>query len=314
MHVYADKTTKKLIRRGVFSVSTKHHDREAKTFKEHAPFSIPQAIGLAFLLSIFLYWLPIFGTMIAGYVCGRRAGTAVKGGFCGLIAGFILFIIGYIIAIDAFSAGTALHTCQNAIWNWIQTANPIIASYFLLIANWAEIITGIFRSFLLAEPGNIVILVVFGYVGGAIAAQRYRECTSKPHYNYKPKETHTKHWKFFKAKAEPKQYYYVKAEEQEEAKAGSERDEEEFAEPRVQRPQRLQTKQNEVSLAENTFSDDEYYILGMERPAVEPVNFEPHAEKSSASKRRGVESLIERAMKARNEEMKSQSLREQGVL
>lgn len=332
MHVYEDRTTKKLMRKGVFSLSSKHHDREAHTFKEHAPFSIPQAIGLCFVLSVLLYWLPIFGPMIAGYVCGRRAGTALKGAACGLVAGLILFIIGYILILDIFSAGTILRTCQDTLWNWIQGANPVIASYCLFISQWAAFIAAVFRSFLLTEPGNLVLLVVFGYIGGAIAAQRYREISAKGNHfagshDSKPKHT----WTFFNSRAryEPERYYYVKAKEPERKTYYVSRPVEPVEieeEPVVikAKPERKRGEQRKkggrredaVKREEvNTFSDDEYYILGKAKP-VKDVEPEENEEQAITRKNRGINSIVERAMRAREEEMErgSQRAEELGVL
>lgn len=39
------------------------------------PGSIPSAILWMFVLSILLFWLPILGPLIAGFVGGRKAGT-----------------------------------------------------------------------------------------------------------------------------------------------------------------------------------------------------------------------------------------------
>lgn len=330
MHVYEDKTTKKLMRKGVFSVSRRHHDKEAHTFKEHTPFSIPQAIGLAFVLSILLYWLPIFGTMIAGYVCGRRAGTALKGGACGLIAGLILFIIGYILILDIFGVGTGLRTCQDTVWNWIQSASPVFASYCLLIGQWAEIISAIFRSFLITEPGNLVILVVFGYVGGAIAAQRYREVSQKERHFVEKHENKPKHnWRIFNSKAryEPERYYYIKAKEPERRTYYASKPAEPLEgleEPVVIRaksekknlPQKKKNVQEKPVEKEEfkTFSDEEYYILGKAKPVAE---VETEEEESAPKRRkRGINSIVERALKAREEETQreNQRIEELGVL
>lgn len=322
MHVYEDKITKRLIRKGVFSISRKHRDPEACTFKDHAPFSIPQAIGLAFVLSVFLYWLPIFGPMIAGYVCGRRAGTALKGAACGLVAGLILFVIGYILILNIFSAGTALRSCQDALWNWIQNASPLIASYCIFISHWAEFIAAVFRSFLITEPGNLVILVVFGYIGGAIAAQRYRElCAERTHFTRKHgrKPWHT--WKLFNSKAryEPDRYYYVKAKEPEQKNPKQVAEAVEIEEPTIAMPKKEKKKSFEskenvnakpVEREEYTaFSDDEYYILGKAKP-VKKVEEEPARER----KGRGTNSLVERAMKAREQDRVDQRIEELGVL
>jgi|GEM_PF-2999015 len=323
MHVYADKTTKRLMRRGVLSISTRHKDTEEKKFEKHVPFSVPQAIGLALVISILLYWLPIFGPIIAGYVCGRRAGTSIKGAACGLVAGIILAIIGYILVFNVFSIGSALYACQNTLWTWISNANPLFASYCVLVSDWANIIGQIFRSFLITEPGNLVLLVVFGYVGGAIAAQRFRESNADV-------EKPVKHnWSLFnrKEKYEPNRYYYIKPdasyahEYTSESSRAYHGDAAFRAEPdvnhRIRKPvaRKAQTHENAsieeknaaTSSAYHAFSDDELYILGKagahtnnNRSSEADADNSDEAVRARLNRQRAAKNLVERALKTRN--------------
>ena len=65
------------------------------------PGSIGSAILWMFILSILLFWLPIIGPFIAGFVGGRKAGT---------IGDAILAVLlpGIVFAVLLFALGTAL--------------------------------------------------------------------------------------------------------------------------------------------------------------------------------------------------------------
>jgi hypothetical protein len=66
------------------------------------PGSVGSAIVWMFLLSILLFWLPFIGSLLAGFVGGRKAGNlgnAILAVFSpGLIFGFALFFLGSVLA------------------------------------------------------------------------------------------------------------------------------------------------------------------------------------------------------------------------
>ena len=63
--------------------------------------SISAAIGWMFLLSLLLFWLPVVGPLIAGFVGGRKAGgvgKAIAAVFLpGLIVGAALFVFATVL-------------------------------------------------------------------------------------------------------------------------------------------------------------------------------------------------------------------------
>ncbi|MEM0166816.1 MAG: hypothetical protein QXI46_05255, partial [Thermoplasmata archaeon] len=54
---------------------------------------------LGFLLIGLLWWLPLFGPMISGYVVGKRSENAKYGAFSTSIPAITFFIISYLIHI-----------------------------------------------------------------------------------------------------------------------------------------------------------------------------------------------------------------------
>jgi hypothetical protein len=55
------------------------------------------AMGWMFLISLLLFWLPVFGPLIAGFVGGKKAGDVVSAIIAvilpALVSGFLLFAV-----------------------------------------------------------------------------------------------------------------------------------------------------------------------------------------------------------------------------
>lgn len=54
--------------------------------------SIPAAMGWMLGLSIVLFWAPVVGGLIAGFVGGRKAGGVARAIAAALLPGFLLFL------------------------------------------------------------------------------------------------------------------------------------------------------------------------------------------------------------------------------
>ena len=54
--------------------------------------SIPQAMAWMIGLSVALFWIPVLGSLVAGFVGGRKAGGIGEGLIAALLPGGILFL------------------------------------------------------------------------------------------------------------------------------------------------------------------------------------------------------------------------------
>ena len=63
--------------------------------------SLWSAIGWMSVLSILLFWLPLLGAFIAGYVGGKKAGSVGN-------AALAVFLPGILLAVLSFALGTML--------------------------------------------------------------------------------------------------------------------------------------------------------------------------------------------------------------
>jgi len=89
----ADKTTKKLMDSGVLNVDRRGTYSRKVANESHPPYGFWSAVQYTFVLSLFLWWMPTFGQMIAGYVGGRRAGGPWKGAIAAFIPVAIFIIV-----------------------------------------------------------------------------------------------------------------------------------------------------------------------------------------------------------------------------
>ena len=164
-------------RRVPYRLASYEHDQEGKRFKSsNVVFSFWSAAKYTLILSLMLWWLPMFGQMIAGYVGGRRAGGPWKGvaasivPVVGLYAVMTGFQIGFLpshvfgVAIAPAAMGAALNHSIPFISPYLQFSSEYVGAFVSALAG--------------ASPYGIntyVLTVAFAYVGGVLAEQNRRE-------------------------------------------------------------------------------------------------------------------------------------------
>ncbi len=60
--------------------------------------SIASAFGWMFLISLLLFWMPVIGSFIAGFVGGRKAGTLGNAIIAALIPSIIIGVLFFLLA------------------------------------------------------------------------------------------------------------------------------------------------------------------------------------------------------------------------
>ena len=75
---FGDPTTNKLLNKGVYNFDKGEYvddDRRIRLLERN----MVAGMWYVFILSILLWWLPVFGQMISGYLGGRKAGNSIPG-------------------------------------------------------------------------------------------------------------------------------------------------------------------------------------------------------------------------------------------
>jgi hypothetical protein len=172
-----DFTTSKLLNNGLYNVNEPNFYEE-KSFFNLKERPILVGIWYVFVLSCLLWWLPLFGPMIAGYIGGRKAGSPSKGIMVAVIPVTIIFFL--LMGIDAglLPFLTGLVAIPHMIMSGIQSLSPNAASYLSGMYNSLGGVVGI-------NGNGFFIVVVFGYIGGMMAAINRSEiasATGSPHF------------------------------------------------------------------------------------------------------------------------------------
>jgi hypothetical protein len=100
--------------------------------------SVFSAMGWMIGLSAVLFWLPIFGGLIAGYVGGTKAGSVGRAVMAAILPGFLFAILGGLL---------------TGLIGWI----PIIGHLWGLIAGFGGLVLGTM---------SIVPLMIGAVLGG----------------------------------------------------------------------------------------------------------------------------------------------------
>lgn len=172
-----DEVTQDLVHRKVYRLAETYDDREGAKFKEHkVTYSFWSSVKYTFILSFLLWWLPIFGQMIAGYVGGRRAGTPWRGVIAALIPMAVIFVI-----IGAMNAGLlptvifGVNVSPDAFLGSVAAQVPIIAPYLNFATAYMDQFLSLMQSTTSLRLDSYLITVAFAYIGGILSDQTRRE-------------------------------------------------------------------------------------------------------------------------------------------
>ena len=134
-------------------------------YKEKGKYSWKSSLVIAFVATMLLWWLPIFGPMLSGYVSGRTSGSKYKGiiitAMVAAIIGLVSFVLTYILSVPSYVS----YYFGSVIVYHLQTISPY-GAWFL--SSLGQMFTS-FPYYLSYFPPNWAILVAFGFVGGAMS-------------------------------------------------------------------------------------------------------------------------------------------------
>jgi len=171
-----DEATSSLVRNGVYHIADTYDDIEAKKFDGPVVYSFWSAMKYTFALSLLLWWLPVFGQMVAGYVGGRRAGSPSKGVVAAIIPVAFFFLFDRLVDMGIMpTVWFGIELSPAAIMALVGTYLPVIQPYLEFVNMY---LTSFFSSLQTAtELGfdSYIITVAFAYIGGVLSLQNRRE-------------------------------------------------------------------------------------------------------------------------------------------
>ena len=135
-------------------------------------YSQSKGIAYALVFSILLWWLPVAGPALAGYLAGRKSGTVTKAIFSSLIATSVIMLL--TLSLLPFkegvlsSFGTYLNTGVLAL-----SQSKLVSSSNFLTDMYTSY--GIIKTFSIIIPSSIITLNIFSYVGGFYTTLKTQE-------------------------------------------------------------------------------------------------------------------------------------------
>ncbi len=165
-----------LLRSGIYRLRDLGDDEELKSFKgTGSAYSFWGAVKITSILTLLLWWLPVFGQMIAGYVGGRRAGSPFKAVIASLIPVLAIFLI--MLSFDAGLLPSSYNGMSIDPRNitGASTGVPFVDPYLAFLFTYIQAFMGTINSILLLRLDSYIVTIAFAYIGGFVALQTRRE-------------------------------------------------------------------------------------------------------------------------------------------
>ena len=140
-----------------------------RTVIHHAArYGIVRGMTWTVILSALLFWLPLVGPSVAGYVGGRKAGGPLRGIIAVIIPALVMFLLLAAVheSMDLVPTGMASGVSFDA-----GTIADMPAQTIPLVAGLEQSLD----AFVSSPPDVMFVMVVFAIVGGALSSLRRRE-------------------------------------------------------------------------------------------------------------------------------------------
>ena len=140
-----------------------------RTVIHHAArYGIVRGMTWTVILSALLFWLPVVGPAIAGYVGGRKAGGPLRGVIAVIIPAMVMFVL---LAAASESMDLVPTSMVSGVAFDAEGLADLPAQTIPLIAGLEQSI----HAWAVSPPDVMFIMVVFAIVGGALSTLRRRE-------------------------------------------------------------------------------------------------------------------------------------------
>jgi len=175
-----DPATRKLQEEGLLKLKT--HERQGTTLKKikelgRITYDFWSGVKYIVFLSAILWWIPLFGPMLAGYVGGRRTGGPKKGLLASIVGLGIIGSIYYLLSSGYvyFAVDSVLEYPERIIA--LATSNSFLGPYLEFFHQyWTTFFERIWAGVPFGS-NSYVLTVIFAYIGGIISYEKRKEFT-----------------------------------------------------------------------------------------------------------------------------------------
>lgn len=144
-----------------------------KAHEKH-PLVYSQRAGIMYSLifSMLLWWIPVAGPAIAGYLSGRKAGSVSKALSANLISTSVIILL--TLSLVPFSSGF-LGFAGSYLSSGVLTLSQsqLVSTSNILTDMYTGY--GLVRTFAIIIPSSIITLLTFSYVGGFQSSLKTQE-------------------------------------------------------------------------------------------------------------------------------------------
>jgi hypothetical protein len=165
-----DDITSTLLDNGVYKIG-ESHKKKRKSHDAVSPYSFWGAVKYASILTFLLWWLPIIGPMVSGYVCGRRAGRPLIGVAAALVPLVVLAVVSWILQ----SEYVGWEMTTDNIYAFVVSLSPSFGPYVIFAEQYSEMYIGAIQVGTGVHLDVYILTLAFAYIGGALALQAWRE-------------------------------------------------------------------------------------------------------------------------------------------
>lgn len=166
-----DDITSTLLDNGVYRIGESHKKKKRKRHDSVVPYSFWGAVKYASILTFLLWWLPIIGPIVSGYVCGRRAGRPWIGVLAALVP--LLVFAGLSLFLQSEYVGWYLTT--ETLNSYVVSLSPSFGPYVEFANQYVEFYIGAIQIGTGVHLDVYILTLAFAYIGGALALQTWRE-------------------------------------------------------------------------------------------------------------------------------------------
>ncbi|MEM0155018.1 MAG: hypothetical protein QW597_00205 [Thermoplasmataceae archaeon] len=163
--------TEKMRLKSIFRLEKKRQKKTSLSYSQ------PKGIAYALLFSMLLWWIPVAGPGIAGYLAGRKSGSVGKSLMTALIADALITFA--MLSLAPFTSGP-LGDVSAYLRNGVVTAS---SSSLFIVSNVATDLNtyyGFVKTVAVILPSAIATLTIFSYVGGFVSSMKI----SEENFNY----------------------------------------------------------------------------------------------------------------------------------
>ncbi len=175
-----DPATRKLENEGLVKFhSKKRRGINKEKIKEFGRITYDFWSGVKYIvvLSALLWWIPLFGPMLAGYIGGRRTGGPKKGFVASIVGLFVIGLTYYMLVHGFLSAYIVnISSYLNAQIAGISTHTLIGPYTEFLRYYWSEFFTSITIGIPFGA-NSYVLTIIFAYIGGVLSFEKRKEYT-----------------------------------------------------------------------------------------------------------------------------------------